>query len=429
MRWLISTSLHLRVAVLVLAGLLVFFGLSEVRRAPLDVFPEFAPPLVEIQTEAPGLSTTEVESLISSPIENAVNGVIGLKTLAIQKCTGIVVCRADSRRQCRPAQDPATGAGAAGDRQLHNCLPYAKPPVILSPLSSTSRVMKIGLSSKTLTQVEMSTLARWTIRPRLMAVPGVANVAIWGQRDRQFQVLVNPDRLRDHGVTLNEVMQATRDAVSPAAGGFIDTPNQRLAVAQRALVAGVDELQEVPVTFRGGFPIRVRDVARVVEGFPQPIGDAVINDGPGHSAHCREAAHRQYAGCDTQCRGSARRSSSRIEGSRSRLHDLPACNFHRDVPGESQSGASVRRDSRCHHSVAFLFEWRTALISLTALPLSLISAALVIRYMGQTINTMVLAGLAIALGEVVDDAIIDVENIVRRLRLNRAAGNPSPRCR
>jgi Cu/Ag efflux pump CusA len=167
MRWLISISLHLRVAIVILAAMLVFFGLSEVRRAPLDVFPEFAPPLVEIQTEAPGLSTTEVENLISTPIENAVNGVIGLKTLRSKSVLGLssVVLILD------------TGADLLRTRQLvqerlaivTSQLPaVAKPPVILSPLSSTSRVMKIGLTSKTLSQVELSTLARWTIRPRLI---------------------------------------------------------------------------------------------------------------------------------------------------------------------------------------------------------------------------------------------------------------------
>ena len=270
----------------------------------------------------------------------------------------------------------------------------------------------------------MSTLARWTIRPRLMAVPGVANVAIWGQRDRQFQVLVNPDRLRDHGVTLNEVMQATRDAVSPAAGGFIDTPNQRLAVAQRALVAGVAELQEVPVTFRGGFPIRVRDVARVVEGFPQPIGDAVINDGPGILL----IVEKQPTGNTLDV---TRNVEAALDALRPGLKEVEVdSTIFRPATFIEMSLANLNRALLFGAIlvviilVAFLFEWRTALISLTALPLSLISAALVIRYMGQTINTMVLAGLAIALGEVVDDAIIDVENIVRRLRLNRAAGNP-----
>ncbi len=413
----------LRVAVLVLAGLLVFFGLSEVRRAPLDVFPEFAPPLVEIQTEAPGLSTTEVESLISSPIENAVNGVIGLKTLRSKSVLGLssVVLILDGNADLLRTRQLVQERLAIVSSQLPA---VSKPPVILSPLSSTSRVLKIGLSSKTLTQVEMSTLARWTIRPRLMAVPGVANVAIWGQRDRQFQVLVDPDRLRDHGVTLNEVMQATRDAVSPAAGGFIDTPNQRLAVAQRALVAGVAELQEVPVTFRGGFPIRVRDVARVVEGFPQPIGDAVINDGPGILL----IVEKQPTGNTLDV---TRNVEAALDALRPGLKEVEVdSTIFRPATFIEMSLANLNRALLFGAIlvviilVAFLFEWRTALISLTALPLSLISAALVIRYMGQTINTMVLAGLAIALGEVVDDAIIDVENIVRRLRLNRAAGNP-----
>jgi len=423
MRWLISTSLHLRVAVLVLAGLLVFFGLSDVRRAPLDVFPEFAPPLVEIQTEAPGLSTTEVESLISSPIENAVNGVIGLKTLRSKSVLGLssVVLILDGNADLLRTRQLVQERLAIVSSQLPA---VSKPPVILSPLSSTSRVMKIGISSKTLTQVEMSTLARWTIRPRLMAVPGVANVAIWGQRDRQFQVLVDPDRLRDHGVTLNEVMQATREAVSPAAGGFIDTPNQRLAVAQRALVAGVAELQEVPVTFRAGSPIRVRDVARVVEGFPQPIGDAVINDGPGILL----IVEKQPTGNTLDV---TRNVEAALDALRPGLKEVEVdSTIFRPATFIEMSLTNLNRALLFGAIlvviilVAFLFEWRTALISLTALPLSLISAALVIRYMGQTINTMVLAGLAIALGEVVDDAIIDVENIVRRLRLNRTAGSP-----
>ncbi|HYR90374.1 MAG TPA: efflux RND transporter permease subunit [Terriglobia bacterium] len=425
MRWLISTSLHLRVAVLAVAAMLVIFGLSEIQKAPLDVFPEFAPPLIEIQTEAPGLSTTEVEALISTPIENSVNGVIGLKTLRSRSVLGLssVVLILD------------TGADLLRTRQLvqerlaivTGQLPaIAKPPVILSPLSSTSRVLKIGLSSETLSQVELSTLARWTIRPRLMAVPGVANVAIWGQRDRQFQVLVDPERLRDHGVTLDDVMRATRDAASPAAGGYIDTPNQRLAVAQRALLAGVDELQNVPVTFRNGSPIRVRDVARVVEGFPQPIGDAVINDGPGillivekqPAGNTLDVTHNVEAALDALRPGLKDVDVDSTIFRPATFIEMSLSNLNRALIFGAILVVIIL--------IVFLFEWRTALISLTALPLSLLAAALIIHYAGQTINTMVLAGLAIALGEVVDDAIIDVENIVRRLRLNRANPNPEP---
>lgn len=425
MRWLISSSLHLRVAVLAAAALLIAAGLSIVRRAPLDVFPEFAPPLVEIQTEAPGLSTTEVESLISTPIENAVNGVIGLKTLRSKSVLGLssVVLLFDPGADLMRSRQLVQERLAIVTPQLPA---VSRPPVILSPLSSTSRVMKIGLTSKQLSQVELSTLARWTIRPRLMAVPGVANVAIWGQRDRQFQILVDPDRLRDLRIPLDQVTLATREAASPAAGGFVDTPNQRLAVTHQPSVTTAAQLGRIPVTFRNGSPILLRDVARVTEGFPQPIGDAVINDVPGILL----IVEKQPAGNTLDVtRGVEAALAALAPGLRGVEVDptifRPATFIEMSLDNLNRAllyGAVMV----ILVLVFFLYEWRTALISLTALPLSLISAALVIYYTGQTINTMVLAGLAIALGEVVDDAIIDVENIVRRLRLNRASATPQP---
>ena len=157
----------------------------------------------------------------------------------------------------------------------------AHPPVMLSPVSSTSRVLKIGVTSKTLSQMELSELAKWTIRPSLMAIQGVANVAIWGQRDHQLQVLVNPERLRSHAVTLDAVQRAVTDAVSLGGGGFVDTPNQRIAVRQMAGVYSPDDLGNAIVDYRAGSPILLREVADIVEGYPAPIGDAVINDGPG----------------------------------------------------------------------------------------------------------------------------------------------------
>ena len=425
MRSLVSASLHLRVAVLAVAFLLMAVGLNVVRRAPLDVFPEFAPPLVEIQTEAPGLSTTEVESLVSTPIENAVNGVIGLKTLRSKSVLGLssVVLIFD------------TGADLMRSRQLVQerlaivtpQLPaVSRPPVILSPLSSTSRALKIGITSKKFTQTELSTLARWIIRPRLMAVPGVANVAIWGQRDRQFQILVNPDRLRDLKITIDDVTRAARDAASPAAGGFIDTPNQRLAVTHRPAIENASQIGRIPVIFRNGSPILMQEVARITEGFPQPIGDAVINDVPGLLL----IVEKQPSGNTLDV----------TKGVEAALKALAPGLRDVDVDPTIFRPATFIEMSldNLNHAllygalmvvvilILFLYEWRTAVISLTALPLSLIAAALVIYYTGQTINTMVLAGLAIALGEVVDDAIIDVENIVRRLRLNRLSPHPRP---
>ena len=144
----------------------------------------------------------------------------------------------------------------------------AETPVMLAPVSSTNRVLEIGVSSEKLSQMEMTTLAKWTIRPRLMSVSGVASVSIWGQRDRQFQVLVDPDRLRAHNVTLGQVQQAAHDAVELAGGGYLDTPNQRLAVSHVSPISTADDLARVVVAFRNGAALRLGDVANVVEGFP-----------------------------------------------------------------------------------------------------------------------------------------------------------------
>lgn len=212
MGWLIRTALRLRFVVIALAAFLLVWGWDAIRKAPMDVFPEFAPPLVEIQTEAPGLSTPEVESLITVPIENAVNGVLGLKTLRSKSVLGlssVVMLFREGADLMMVRQLVAERIHLAAGQ-----LPAAAGrPVILSPLSSTSRVMKIGVSSTKLSQMELTTLVRWTVRPRLMAIPGVANVAIWGQRDRQIQVLVDPERLRNFGVTLDQVMRAAQQAV------------------------------------------------------------------------------------------------------------------------------------------------------------------------------------------------------------------------
>src|SRR5579864_3095430 len=184
MTWLVTTSLRLRVLVLALSIVLIVFGVRTLRTTPLDVFPEFAPPLVEIQTEAPGLSTEEVESLVTMPLENVLNGTPWLKTIRSKSVLGlssVVLIFQQGTDLIRARQLVQERLAIEASR-----LPaVAHPPVMLSPLSSTSRVLKIGVSSATLSQMDMTILAKWTIRPRLMAISGVANVAIWGQRDRQ----------------------------------------------------------------------------------------------------------------------------------------------------------------------------------------------------------------------------------------------------
>ncbi len=423
MNWLVATALRFRVLVVAAAIGLMVLGIRTADDIPLDVFPEFAPPKVEIQTEAPGLTTEEVESLITVPIENSLNGIPYVQDIRSTSVQGLssVTLIFDEGTDLLMARQLVQERLALSASRLPT---VANAPVILPPLSSLSRALKIGLSSEKLSQMDLTVLSKWTIRPRLMAIPGVANVAIWGDYDRQFQVLVDPDRLRAHDVTLDTVMQSVQKSVMVGSGGFIDTPNQRLAIRHDTTVNDAAELAETVVAFRNNVPLNLGDVADVRIGSPPPIGDAIINDVPGILlivekqpwANTLDVTHQVEAAMDAlkpalgdvQVDTTIFRPATFIERA---LENLT----HSLVIGCVLVVAIL---------VLFLYDWRTALISTVAIPLSLISAVLVLYYRGGTINTMVLAGLIIALGEVVDDAIIDVENIYRRLRLNRETENP-----
>jgi len=423
--WIVSTSLQYRVIVVAFGVLLAVVGIRTAQMTPFDVFPEFAPPLVEIQTEAPGLSTEEVESLITVPLENALNGTPWLKTIRSKSVLGlssVVLIFGEDTDLMRARQMVQERLALEASR-----LPaIAHAPVMLSPLSSTSRALKIGITSTNLSQMEMTQLAKWTIRPRLMAVPGVANVAIWGQRDQQYQVQIDPDRLRAHGVTLDAVMRAARDAATLETGGFVDGPNQRLAVRHVSAISEPEDLARTVLEFRNGAPLHLGDVADVVVDHPAPIGDAIINDVPGLLL----IVEKQPWGNTLEV---TRKVEEALNALRPGLAGLqidstifrPATFIERSI---ANLGTALLLGCVLVVIilVAFFFEWRTALISLVTIPLSLLAAAIVLYYKGGTINTMVLAGLVIAVGVVVDDAIIDVENIARRLRLNRAAGSPEP---
>lgn len=422
---LVHFALAQRVLVLALAALLVVLGVRAGRDVPLDVFPEFAPPMVEIQTEAPGLSTEEVESLVTVPIETAVNGVPGLMTLRSKSVLGLSSVQILFER----GSDVIRARQMVGERiaQVQPRLPLAaRQPVLMPPLSSTSRAMKVGLSSTKLDQMQLSELVRWTIRPRLMAVPGVANVAVWGQRDRQLQVLVDPDRLRASGVTLAEVRVAAGDAVLVGGGGFVDTPNQRLAVQQAGTVQTAADLARAIVKQAGEAPVRIGDVARVVDGFNAPIGNAIIDDGPGIML----IVEKQPTANTLELTRAVEAAFAELKPG---LKDVkvdttifrPATFIERSIDNLTRA---LMIGCALVAAVLFLFtrDWRQATISLVAIPLSLLGAGLMLLWSGATINVMIIAGLVIALGEVVDDAIIDVENIARRLRLNRESADPRP---
>jgi CzcA family heavy metal efflux pump len=276
--------------------------------------------------------------------------------------------------------------------------------------------MKIGITSTTKTQSELSEQVRWTLRPRLMAVPGVAHVAIWGQRDAQYQVLVDPERLRLTGVTLDAVIHAAGQATVLMPGGFIDTPNQRLPLREVGQLTSSDDLARTVVLFRDGAPVRLGDVAEVRIGNPPAIGDAIINDVPGLLL----IVEKQPWGNTLDV---TRGVEKALDAMRPALPGMEIdARIFRPATFIEASLDNLSRALWIGSALVavvllfFLHDWRTALISLAAIPLSLLAAVLVLQAMGHTLNTMVIAGLVIALGEVVDDAIIDVENILRRLR-------------
>ncbi|MCA9137490.1 MAG: efflux RND transporter permease subunit [Planctomycetales bacterium] len=439
MSWLIKTSLQLRLLVIILAVVLVVIGVRTSESVPLDVFPEFAPPLVEIQTEAPGVSTEDVESLITVPIENAVNGIPFVQTVRSKSVLGL----SSVRMIFEPGTDLLVARQLVQERLAlaQATLPMvARPPVILPPLSSLSRCMKIGLWSDTQTQMEMTTLTKWTIRPRLMGIAGVANVAVWGEKDPQLQVVVDPLRLSAHGITVDAVLQTVRDATAVGSGGFIDTPNQRLALRHVPAVYTPEQLGEIPIrpsgnpstrtqtgttlARSGGTPLRIRDVAEVKFDHAPPIGDAIINSRPGLLL----IVEKQPWANTLDVTRNVEKAMLELKPAMGEVeYDTtifrPATFIERSLGNLSHS-MLVGCVLVIVVLLLFLFDWRCAVISATAIPLSLISAMLVLYYRGGTINTMVLAGLVIALGEVVDDAIIDVENIIRRLRLNAASDAP-----
>jgi CzcA family heavy metal efflux pump len=432
-RWIVGTSLRFRFIVVALGLGLTYFGTLRLKDIPIDVFPEFAPARVEVQTLCLGLSPAEVEEQVTVPIENAMNGVPGVEILRsssvpqLSSVTAIFQRGADELT----ARQLVTERVAIATRGMPT---WAAPPVMMPPVSSTSRVMKIGVTSRDRSVMDLSMLAYWKIRSRLLGVPGVANVAIWGEQLKMLQVQVDPDQLASLGLTLDHVMETTSDALEVGllrysggahigTGGFIDTADQRLPIHHILSSTTPATLAQIPVARRDGRQLVLGDVAQLVWGPQGMIGDAVINDGPGLMLIVEKYPW-----------GNTLEVTRQVEAALDEMKPgLPDVQIDTRIfrPAE-YIDASINNLSHalilgCVLVVivvfAFLYEVRTALICIVAIPLSLLAAVLVLYWTGSTLNTMVLAGFVIALGVVVDDAILDVENIMRRLRERRAAGD------
>jgi CzcA family heavy metal efflux pump len=424
-RWIVAASIRFRLLVVAVAVATMVVGASRLRSMPVDVLPEFVPPTVEIQTEALGLSAAEVEQLITVPMEqDLLNGVAFLDDIRSQSVPGL------SRILLvfEPGTNLFRARQVVAERltQAHALPQVSKPPQMLQPLSSTNRVLMVGVSSKKVSALEMSVLARWTIAPRLVGVPGVANVAIWGQQDRQLQVQVDPEHLRAKRVSLGQVIETTAnslwvspltfvEASTPGTGGFIDTPNQRLGIQHLSPISTPADLSQVRVEDTPGRKLQLGDVATVVESHQPLIGDAVVNDGRGLLLVVEKFPEANSLEVTRGVEDAIRTMQPGLPGIQFDTNVYrPASYLERSI--DNLMLALVIGLGLIALVLGLFFRWRTAVVGLVVIPLSLMVAALVLDTLGTTMNPLVLAGLAAALVLVIDDAIVDPENLARRLR-------------
>ena len=433
---IVATALRFRLLVLAVALGVLTIGVVQLRDAPVDALPEFTPPYAEVQTEALGLSAEEVEQLITVPLEaDLLNGVEGVETIRSESVPGlssivmVFTEGTDVYRARQLVEERLT--------QAHALPNVSKPPTMLQPLSSSSRVLLIGLRSDELTPIEQSVIARWTIKPRLMGVPGVANVAVWGMRDQQLQVQVDPERLRDSGVTLSQVINTAGnaqvvspltflEASTPGTGGFIETPQQRLQVRHLLeKMADPAQLGEVPVEGTDG-RLKLSDVADIRVDHQPLIGDAVVDGAPG-----LVLVVEKFPGTDT------REVTAGVEGALDALSpgltglDVQTSVFRPSgyIDAAVDNLALVLLIGGMLLLVGLLalrFHWRGVLVAAVTVPLSLVTAALALDVLGQGFNALVLGGVAAAAVVMVDEAVVVSDRVVRRLRERARAGTDAP---
>ncbi|HUO73213.1 MAG TPA: efflux RND transporter permease subunit [Solirubrobacteraceae bacterium] len=432
MRAILYFSLRFRYLVIAGAAALMFFGGQTVGHQKVDVFPEFAPITVEIQTECLGLSPSEVESLVTVPLENALQGVprvTEVESESVPQLSAIFLFFKNGTDvlQARQLVQERLAASAPS-------LPsWAAPPALYPIVSATSRVMQVGISSKTIDNLDLSKIAFFTIRSRLLQVPGVANVAMWGETKKEIQVYADPHRLDQQKVPLSALMTAADNAVdngllsfttgaSIGSGGWIETPNQRLGVLNEQVITTPQQLANVPLAKRGSQTLTIGDVARVAYGASPLIGTAVVNGGPGIMLVIEKFPGANTLRVTNGILKAFKELQPGLPGITVNTHIFRQANFIHTAIHNLTFAVVLGCILVVFVLLAFLFQWRAAFVSLLAIPLSLGAAAIVLDAEGTTVNTMILAGFGVAVGVVVDDAIIDMENIVRRLRNWRARG-------
>ncbi|WP_341315642.1 efflux RND transporter permease subunit [Paraburkholderia sp. IMGN_8] len=422
---IIRFSLRFRGVIYALAVLLAGYGLYTLTRAKLDVFPEFAPPMSIVQTEAPGLTSEQVETLVTQPVENALAGMVGLQSMRSKSLQGLsaITVVFDSHAnllQVRQLVSERVNALAA------TLAAGVQPPRLLPLTTTTSVVRTIGLTSKTRSLMDLYDIAQWTVKPQLLSVPGVADAIVFGGDTRQLQIQADPARLMRYGLSIQDVIAAARASTGVRGAGFIESANQRIAINTDGQIRTPDAMAGVVLRWSNGAAVRLGDVATVTWGSAPPVGAASIMGTPGVMLvlESQYGTNTLAVTKDIEKTLAALKPVLTQQGVDLNADVFRPANFIDAAVGHLRTALLVGAVLVIAVLFLFLLNVRTALISAVAIPLSLLVAIIVLTSFGVSLNTMTLGGLAIALGEVVDDAIIDVENIYRRLRENRS--RPAP---
>jgi CzcA family heavy metal efflux pump len=422
---IVHFSLKFRGVIVALACVLVGYGIYVAAHAKLDVFPDFVPPEVTVETEAPGLSPEQVEVLVTKPIESAINGLGDMDSLRSESIAGLSTIAAIFKegtdiRFARQMLQERLG-------QMAGELPAGvKTPVMSALMSSTMDLLKIGLVSTNLTPMQLRTFADWTVKPRLLSVPGVAHCIVFGGEVRQLQIQVHPDQLMAYGLSITDVLNAAANSTAVMGAGFVENANQRILIQSEGQALTPEQLGNVEVTHVNGRTIRLKDVALVEEAGAPKFGDALI-----------QGRHGVFMSLASAYGANTMEATLAVEAALAEMKPVFQSEGVVLYAGLHRPATFIENSLRnITHSLylggilvavvllLFLGHFRAAVISITAIPLSLLTALVLLDKMGYTLNTITLGGLAIAIGAVVDDAIIDVENIFRRLRENEARGRP-----
>ena len=421
---LIRFSIRYYGVVIAIATLVVAVGCYRFVTAGLDIFPEFSPKQVIVQTESPGLSSEQVELLVTQQIEMAINGVIGLQTVRSESIQGLSIVTAifpENSDQYRNRQLINERLATVAAR-----LPKNAVPVVVPMSSSSATVLTLGLKSELVDLMTLRTLVDWSIVPRLLAIPGVADVNVFGGDIKQLQIQIKPSQLQRFNLSLDEVIRATTSAANVHGGGFIENQNQRFTIQVRGYPTTPEQFSGVIVKRQQGGNITLGEVATIKYAPKPAIGAAQIMGKAGVVV----MVIAQY-GANTL---------SVSKSLEAMLNELTSGLTKQGIdffPHLFRPADYIERsvDNLSRHLLIggifvllilllFLFNFRAAAISTFAIPVSLLGAVIVLQAAGINLNIMVMGGLAIALGEVVDDAIIDTENIFRRLRENQLITQP-----